>query len=117
MPPYFDMPKQYRGSDDSLPLSGCCRNSGRGRFSNRHPRIGNNRRSSFPGLLKTIFELLGLPPLNLMDASAAGLTELFTDKPDFTPYEKLIPDLRVFDASRVKLGKAPPVKMDQPQPQ
>ncbi|HKD08970.1 MAG TPA: alkaline phosphatase family protein [Bryobacteraceae bacterium] len=73
--------------------------------------------SSFPGLLKTIFELLGLPALNLMDASAAGMTDLFTDKPDFAPYEKLIPDLRVFDASKVKLGKAPPVAMDQPQRQ
>ena len=28
--------------------------------------------SSFPGLLKTIFELLRMPPLNLMDASAAS---------------------------------------------
>jgi len=71
--------------------------------------------SSFPGLLKTIFELLHMPPLNLMDASAAGLYDLFTNEPDFTPYDPLVPDLRVFDSSKVKLGKAPPVKMDQPE--
>jgi len=71
--------------------------------------------SSFPGLLKTIFELLHMPPLNLMDASGAGLYDLFTNEPDFTPYDSLVPDLRVFDSSKVKLGKAPPVKMDQPE--
>ena len=70
--------------------------------------------SSFPGLLKTIFELLQMPPLNLMDASAASLREIFTDEPDFTPYDVLIPDLRVFDASKVRMGNAPAVRMDQP---
>ncbi len=70
--------------------------------------------SSFPGLLKTIFQLLHMPPLNLMDASGAALNDIFTDEPDFAPYEKKIPDLRVFDASKVRLGHAEPVKMDQP---
>ena len=63
--------------------------------------------SSFPGLLKTIFELLRMPPLNLMDATAAGLYDIFTNEPDFTPYEPLIPDLRIFDAARVRVGTAP----------
>jgi DNA-binding beta-propeller fold protein YncE len=70
--------------------------------------------ASFPGLLKTIFQLLRIPPLNLMDASGAGLNDVFTDTPDFTPFDKLIPDLRVFDAGQVRLGHAAPVKMDQP---
>ena len=72
--------------------------------------------SSFPGLLKTIFQLLRIPPLNLMDASAAGLIDMFTNEPDFAPFDKLIPDLRVFDASQARLGHAEPVKMDQPPP-
>ena len=71
--------------------------------------------SSFPGLLKTIFELLRMPPLNLMDATAAGLYDIFSNEPDFTPYDPLIPDLRIFDAAHVRMGHAPPVKMDQPQ--
>jgi YVTN family beta-propeller protein len=69
--------------------------------------------ASFPGLLKTIFQLLKIPSLNLMDASGASLWDVFTNQPDFTPYDKLIPDLRVFDAEKVKVGHAPPVKMDQ----
>jgi YVTN family beta-propeller protein len=71
--------------------------------------------SSFPGLLKTIFELLHLPPLNLMDATAASLREIFTVEEDMTPFQALVPDTRIFDASRVRMGHAPPVKMDQPQ--
>jgi hypothetical protein len=71
--------------------------------------------SSFPGLLKTIFEVLRLPPLNLMDATAASLRDMFTAEPDFTPFEALIPDKRIFDASQIRMGKAPAVKMDQPQ--
>ena len=42
--------------------------------------------SSFPGLLKTIFRLLGLPPLNLFDAAASDLGDVFTTQPDFSPY-------------------------------
>jgi hypothetical protein len=70
--------------------------------------------SSFPGLLKTIFQLLHMPPLNLMDASGAALNDVFTNTPDFTPFDRLIPDLRVFDADKVRLGHAAPVRMDQP---
>jgi hypothetical protein len=70
--------------------------------------------ASFPGLLKTVFQLLRIPALNLFDASGAGLNDLFTDKPDFTPFEKLIPDTRIFEAEKVRLGHAAPVKMDQP---
>jgi DNA-binding beta-propeller fold protein YncE len=62
--------------------------------------------TSFPGLLKTIFRLLGAPPLNLYDASATDLSDVFTNKPDFTPY-KLVPvDARLFDPAAAK--QAPP---------
>jgi hypothetical protein len=30
--------------------------------------------------------IFGLPPLNQYDAAATDLRDLFTDKPDFTPY-------------------------------
>ncbi|MCC6859762.1 MAG: bifunctional YncE family protein/alkaline phosphatase family protein, partial [Bryobacterales bacterium] len=46
----------------------------------------SHRNASFPGLLKTIFRLLGLPPLNLFDAAATDLSDCFTGTPDFTPY-------------------------------
>jgi hypothetical protein len=70
--------------------------------------------SSFPGLLKTIFRLLGMPPLNLFDASAADLSEAFTDQPDFTPYDLLEEDPRVFIPANAREPKdpRPSVRMD-----
>jgi hypothetical protein len=53
--------------------------------------------SDFPGLLKTIFQLLHLPPLNLMDATAAGLRDVFSTEPDYSVYNALAPDTRIFD--------------------
>jgi hypothetical protein len=52
--------------------------------------------ASFPGLLKTIFELLRLPPLNLFDAVASDLADCFTDKADPAAYQARPPDKRVF---------------------
>jgi YVTN family beta-propeller protein len=39
-----------------------------------------------PGLLRTIELILGLPPMNQMDASATPLFDCFTDTPDLTPF-------------------------------
>lgn len=58
--------------------------------------------SSFPGLLKTAFRLLGLPPLNLFDAAAADLADCFQLDPDMTPYEKKPVPLDVFDPAKAK---------------
>jgi DNA-binding beta-propeller fold protein YncE len=58
--------------------------------------------TSFPGLLRTIFELLGLPPLNLQDATAASLQDIFTEEPDFNPFDAVEPDRRIFDPARLQ---------------
>lgn len=58
--------------------------------------------SSFPGLVRTIHELLGLPPLNLMDMTAASLRDLFTGEPDFAAYTAVEPNARIFDPGQVK---------------
>jgi YVTN family beta-propeller protein len=52
--------------------------------------------SSFPGLLKTILELLRLAPLNLFDAVASDLRDCFTEKADPATYQARPPDRRVF---------------------
>lgn len=72
--------------------------------------------SSFPGLLKTIFRLLGIPPLNLFDAAASDLSDCFADQPDFTPYTVLPVDERLFDPARAKdpLDPEPSPRMDDP---
>ena len=40
-------------------------------------------------LLRTMELMLGLPPMNQMDATATPMTDCFTDQPDFTPYAAL----------------------------
>jgi YVTN family beta-propeller protein len=37
-------------------------------------------------LLRTMELMLGLPPMNQLDASATPMVDCFTDKPDFTPF-------------------------------
>lgn len=58
--------------------------------------------TSFPGMLKTAFRLLGLPALNLFDAAATDLSECFTTEPDFTPYQAIAADRAIFDAAKAK---------------
>jgi len=40
-------------------------------------------------ILRTIELMLGLPPMNQMDASATPMTDCFSDTPDFTPFTAL----------------------------
>jgi len=40
-------------------------------------------------LIRTMELMLGLPPMNQMDATATPMTDCFTDQPDFTPYVAL----------------------------
>ncbi|MEW6742747.1 MAG: alkaline phosphatase family protein [Planctomycetota bacterium] len=42
-----------------------------------------------PGIVRTIELILGLPPMNQMDAAATPLFDCFTSEPDFTPYEAI----------------------------
>ncbi len=72
--------------------------------------------TSFPGMLKTIFRLLGLPPLNLFDAMASDLSDCFINTPDYAGYQVKKEDARIFDpaAAREPLDPRPSVKMDDP---
>jgi DNA-binding beta-propeller fold protein YncE len=72
--------------------------------------------SSFTGMLKTVYRLLDLGPLNLFDAGAADLSECFTAEPDFRPYTVLPEDKTVFDPAKARepLDPKPGPKMDDP---
>lgn len=72
--------------------------------------------ASFVGMLKTVFRIFGLPPLNLFDATASDLSECFTDKADFRPYTTLPEDKKVFDPAKVRepLDPKPSPRMDDP---
>jgi DNA-binding beta-propeller fold protein YncE len=56
--------------------------------------------SNFPGLLRTVFELLHIPPVDLADATAASLSGMFTDQPGFSPFQAIAPDVRIFDPGK-----------------
>lgn len=72
--------------------------------------------TSFPGLLKTAFRILRIPPLNLFDAAASDLADCFTDEPDFARYVVQPVDPRIFDPenAREPLDPRPSPRMDDP---
>ncbi|HTR41383.1 MAG TPA: bifunctional YncE family protein/alkaline phosphatase family protein [Pseudomonadales bacterium] len=54
-------------------------------YTKRHTVIHINYNQT--GILRTMELMLGLPPMNQMDATATPMTACFTDQPDFTPYD------------------------------
>ncbi len=53
--------------------------------------------ANFGSILKTIYNILGVPYVNQYDATASLLQDFFTDKPDYTPYTLVMPSKTVFD--------------------
>ena len=51
-------------------------------------------------LLRTIELTLGLPPLNINDALAAPMFDIFTTRPDLRPYEPTAPSARLNEPDR-----------------
>jgi hypothetical protein len=60
----------------------------------------SQRHANFGSLLKTIYLVLDLPFVNQYDACATLLDDFFTPVPDFTPYNFVLPDGRVFDPQK-----------------
>jgi YVTN family beta-propeller protein len=77
----------------------------------------SRRNVSMPGMLKTAFRILNLPPLNLYDATAQDLADCFTESPDFSPYKTLLPTKLLFDPELAKepLDPQPSPPMDHPE--
>jgi YVTN family beta-propeller protein len=55
---------------------------------------------SFGSIYKTFWNILGVPYFNQFDAGATDMSDLFTDIPDFTPYNALAADKRLFDPQK-----------------
>ena len=55
---------------------------------------------SFGSIFKTFWNILSLPYLNQYDAAASDLADFFTSEPDFTPYNALTVDARMFDPQK-----------------
>ena len=69
------------------------------------PGTISHRHTSMGSLQKTAYALLGIGPLNLEDALAADLSDMFQATPDLRPYEALAPDVRVFDPTKARLAR------------
>lgn len=53
--------------------------------------------SNVAGLWKTVFAILKVPPMSLLDASAADLKDCFASSADTSPYTAIPVDKRVYD--------------------
>lgn len=85
----------------------------RGYVSHRHTTITSMHR--------TLYEIYGLPPLNMFDGLTNDFSDCFTTVPDFRPYSVVGVDPRIFDPEKAKdpsdpdyLGarKLPTIRMD-----
>ncbi|HYX06691.1 MAG TPA: hypothetical protein VE912_08145, partial [Bacteroidales bacterium] len=48
-------------------------------------------------IFKTFWNILNIPYLNQYDAGASDLGDFFTDQPDFTPFDAVPVNSRIFD--------------------
>lgn len=80
------------------------------------PRYVSHINTSFPGLLRTVFELLHLTPLNLYDGSAPDLRDCFKSTADPAPFSVLREDPKIFVPEHAKdpLDPSPGPLMDDP---
>jgi YVTN family beta-propeller protein len=65
----------------------------------------SHRHSSMGSIQKTIYQLLGLGPLNLEDALAPDLSDMFATEPNLDPFTALPTDPRVFDPRRARVAR------------
>ncbi len=69
----------------------------RGGISHRHASMGS--------VQKTIYKMLGIGPLNLEDALAADLGDMFSERADTEPYTAREADARIFDAKKARSAR------------
>jgi YVTN family beta-propeller protein len=83
----------------------------------------SHRHTTIVSMHRTLYEILGLPPLNMFDALANDFADCFTTKPDYRPYRCLPVDPRIFDPEKAidpkdpdygKARRLPSVSMDDP---
>ena len=58
------------------------------------------KKQNYIYIIKTFWNILGVPYLNQYDAGASDLADMFTDVPDLTPYKAVPSDKRFFDPQK-----------------
>ena len=56
--------------------------------------------ANFGSILKTIYNILGVPYVNQYDVTASLLSDFFTSKPDYKVYNLELNDNRIFDVTK-----------------
>lgn len=56
--------------------------------------------ANFGAILKTIYNISGVPYVNQYDVTSSLLQDFFTDQPDYTPYTLEMHDSRIFDVNK-----------------
>lgn len=64
----------------------------------------SHRHTDFGSVMKTIYEALGIGPLNLEDALTADLSDAFSQTPDLTPFTFVPSDKRIFDPAKARIA-------------
>jgi len=56
-----------------------------------YSRTGEVMRTNYnqPSIVRTIEQILGIPPMNIMDATASPMFDCFTNKADLTPFQSV----------------------------
>ncbi|MCX6620383.1 MAG: bifunctional YncE family protein/alkaline phosphatase family protein [Acidobacteria bacterium] len=67
----------------------------------------SHRHTTILSMHRTLYQIFGLPPLNMFDALANDLSDSFTTQPDFRPYTAVPVDPRIFDPEKAKDPKDP----------
>jgi hypothetical protein len=62
----------------------------------------SHRHTTIVSMHRTLYEIFGLPPLNMFDALANDFSDCFSNQPDFTPYRCQPVDPRIFDPEKAK---------------
>jgi YVTN family beta-propeller protein len=62
--------------------------------------FNSHQHYSFGSIFKTFWNVLGIPYLNQYDFGVNDMSDCFTSEPDFTPYDALPVDPRVFDPAK-----------------
>jgi YVTN family beta-propeller protein len=67
----------------------------------------SHRHTTIVSMHRTLYQIFGLPPLNMFDALANDFSDCFTTKPDYRPYQCVSVDPRIFDPEKAKDPKDP----------
>ena len=60
----------------------------------------SHRLTTITSMHKTLYQILGLPPLNMFDALANDFSDCFANTPDVRPYMATPVDARIFDPAK-----------------